>query len=1029
MNSIKNLVEGIPISKDYLSVRSYNCLRRTGYFYLSEVIDLDRDELIKIKQMGKQSVEEIIDLHRKLETLNRNEAIRFCCGVGEVQTNNEVLLKKTNIVSIAKDALVEANNFMCIDNDGALVEDCDIPLSYFSARTYNAIRRSNIDTIKELALFSNDVFLGLKGIGKASYDEVISFIQERTVIVNSGSASNITEEINEAVSKICAFIEPCVSGEINITFKKRLAMQISDMRDPDGNVPPVDESMLRIIIRMEPIKQLLENRILQIAGNSILDYFTVDDCKKVLTRIDAIDNSAVEWLINDLKESNQIIIRNNYLFDKTLSFETWMSSLNEKYRRIFIEKCKGKTLEEIGSQVGITRERVRQLIKKILSERPKLLEDGCSDVFSRYCFRDEEFQILFDVEPIIIGYLNLAYKKGTGDINDFYEDRTVPALCRQRANEAFGKRYLVTEKGEIIKINREELMKWFLKKYYSDIDVVMEDFYSAYSEWLCSYGLGENKNLLYASERSLEANISRLDFCLLKQGKKIRYYDIKSVDVEKLLNDIGITQYKGYEISTNKLIIDNPGLMQQLDIRDEYELHNILRKNPNTIGKYKIEIGRMPIISVGKSDRNKQVGDLLYQLAPIGYYDLALEYEIRYGVRKETVQANFLSDIMTYFDGDKFRVDQPSLSLDEYNKLKKALTDDFYLLNDLTDIFTNVIGPDKDELLNPMNIKELGFRLFSQFIIKDSYLTADSYFEHLLLSEPVFNMNEFKVGVRSIQAFGNKYRELRDTLSLVEISKDRFATLDYVCSTFENCNKETLMVIGRRLCEFSSDNLFSIAKGDISPEINPFINIVDNVYFYNSLIRIQRGIRSAVIGDVCLVSRGDKEPSTKTVLVELLKENGHLSFDELVEFALDKYRVVTNKSRVAYLLENTDGIGIDLVMETAFIDNAESNDKIFWKNSVYRDTITAKYNALMTSTDRIETVYKLECFKPFINYCIMNEKVYMKDLLELDLESILDSIGLSKQVITEVIDLFFHWVEEISNQTSETNEILDLFFK
>ena len=83
----------------------------------------------------------------------------------------------------------------------------------------------------------------------------------------------------------------------------------------------------------------------------------------------------------------------------------------------------------------------------------------------------------------------------------------------------------------------------------------------------------------------------------------------------------------------------------------------------------------------------------------------------------------------------------------------------------------------------------------------------------------------------------------------------------------------------------------------------------------------------------------------------------------------------------------------------------------------------------MTSTDRIETVYKLECFKPFINYCIMNEKVYMKDLLELDLESILDSIGLSKQVITEVIDLFFHWVEEISNQTSETNEILDLFFK
>lgn len=1001
---------------------------RTGARYLSEVIDLDKNELLKIQQLGNKSVDEIVDLHDKLKNLNRSEVIRFCCGNGKADVVTSDELNTNNIISIVKGTYVEASDFVCINSVGERVSDCDISISDFSTRTYNSIKRAHINTIKELALYSNGVFLKLPGIGKTSYDEVFLFIQERTIIEKVRSACCVQDEIDETIEKICAYFAPCVSEEISELSKNMLIKQIMDINNSDGTKLPVDENLLRAILRKEPIKQLIQNKILQIVGNSIFDFVTIDDCRMALARIDAIDDSAVEWLINDLIETNQIRIRSGYLFDTTISFEEWVTSLDEKYRHIIVERCQGKTLEEIGARVGVTRERVRQIISKIIYRKPRLLEDGCRDIFTRYYFKDEEFQILFGVEPIIIEYLNLAYKKGHGDVKDFYEDNTIPQVCRNRSNAAFGKRYLITELGEIIRINREELMRWFLKKYYSDKEVIICDFNKAYSEWLSSYGLDDNKSLFYANERSLESNISRLDFCLLKQGKRIRYFDVMNVNIEKLLEDVQISQYKGYEISTYKLFIDNSELMQLLDIRDEYELHNILRKHPVVIKKYDIEIGRMPIVSIGKSDRDKQVRDLLYQLAPIGYYDLALEYEIRYGVRKETVLANFLTNVMVYLDGDTFKVDQPSLSLEEFTKLKEALTADFYLLNDLAVVFSNVIGQGKDELLNPMNIKELGYKLYSQFVVSNNFLTADAYFSVLLKKKEEFDLNEFAVGVRSIQAFGNRFREMRDNLELIEIAKNRFATLDHVCSLVNNCDKESLMVIGRRLSEISLDSLFSIAVQDISSDINPYIDSFNSIYFYNSLIRIQNGIHSAVVGDVCLVSRGDVEPSTKSILVELLKKNEKMSFDRLVELSFEKYRVATNKYRIAYLLDNTDGIIVDLVLETAGIES-KKEEKVFWRNSAYEKTIIAKYSALLTSTDRIENIYKLDYFRPFIHYCNMNEIVYMKDLLELDLEDILNSLGLSNPVITEVVDLFFHWVDGINNQTNEAREILDLFFK
>ena len=58
--------ENIPIEELELNVRSYNCLRRAGIYYLSELLDLSYSDLVRIRHLGKKNADEIINRVREL---------------------------------------------------------------------------------------------------------------------------------------------------------------------------------------------------------------------------------------------------------------------------------------------------------------------------------------------------------------------------------------------------------------------------------------------------------------------------------------------------------------------------------------------------------------------------------------------------------------------------------------------------------------------------------------------------------------------------------------------------------------------------------------------------------------------------------------------------------------------------------------------------------------------------------------------------------------------------------------------------
>ena len=166
-----------------------------------------------------------------------------------------------------------------------------------------------------------------------------------------------------------------------------------------------------------------------------------------------------------------------------------------------------------------------------------------------------------------------------------------------------------------------------------------EDFRSTYFDIVGN--IDDSDPTLFEIGRGYENKIASSNLTLWKQGKKFRYYNIYFYDYTELLETLNLKQYMDIELSTLKFIKLYPDLMKNYDIRDEYELHNLLKKIFSDDIHSSLEFGRMPNLQFGNVNRDNQVLSLLRVLAPISKMDFAKEYQEEYGSNVNTVLANF----------------------------------------------------------------------------------------------------------------------------------------------------------------------------------------------------------------------------------------------------------------------------------------------------------------------------------------------------------------------------------------------------
>ena len=149
------------------------------------------------------------------------------------------------------------------------------------------------------------------------------------------------------------------------------------------------------------------------------------------------------------------------------------------------------------------------------------------------------------------------------------------------------------------------------------------------------------------------------------------------------------------ELSTLKLFRDYPELMAEYDIRDEYELHNLLRKiwPKEQEGDGRVRFKKMPTVEIGTPDRERQVMDLLMQYAPISNIELAQRYEEAYGIKSGSALANHFPCIDAYLHNGVYCIDLPVLPAEQRQRMAELLTRDFYRMAEVRRIYRVPTGP------------------------------------------------------------------------------------------------------------------------------------------------------------------------------------------------------------------------------------------------------------------------------------------------------------------------------------------------
>lgn len=1031
---------GIDLDDLGLSVRLYNCLRRSGYCTLTDVMLEKPESFSKIRNFGRTSEQELLALRNFVLASDKETIIQHCENRAGINLQNEgIETEPSDDFSVLESIFgrkLESPEVMFRNDAGDYCIDIDVREIPFSVRTMNILVTNGMDSLLKAASFRYYDLIKLRGMGRKSVNELLDVIKNK-VIVNEANEEVDGELISEAIIKVEDFFSPIIDSTDLENKRKELGAVILQVCGPNENEMVLSEEVMADIAKSNPIRQQLKQLVLSAVSDKI--YYGID--KRTLITVVSNQNAAFYAIFDEIIESmisdNQIRIISGKVYRYKAFLNEWINTL-EGNSRITLEcRCQGMTLEETGEKLGLTRERVRQVVAKTLKRRPKIYEDDYKEFIEKYYFTKEEFESLFNLAREQVNYLLLSYKRGSGDVQTFLDDSSIPAHLKERVAIAFRGKVLVLD-GECVPLKRDVLLQKLLKTFYADKECSVEEFAEFYIDLLRENNVLDYENLLFPNRRALEARISDYPYTISKTGHKIRYYDTEAVDINELLVALDIGRYADTEISTLKLMRDWPEVMEQYDIRDEYELHNLIRKRLADIRHYDISVTRMPFITVGSGDRIKQVEDLLLQLAPVTNTDLAAEYEERYGVRSETVLANFFKCIDVFYHDGIFDLELQELSPEDYAAVKAELKENFYLWDSIVKIYNRVSNNPNPEAINAMTLKKLGFRVYSQYVVSSNYPSADAFFTELLLKERNIDLEELPHGVRSIQAYYSVLTELRDRLELVEVEKDVFYRFDYFAERYHVDSKESLFKLGADIISgLESTEYFSVDS--IASDGLRFLDLglARNPYILNSIIRVQPDIKTSRIANTYIATKKENDLSQIGLITYIIKTNGEMSTDALIDLLQTRYCLRLEKSRVVYVVEGSDAVVHDTIFDYV-CDRAKWNGyegPVYLPETRFAKQIEERRDSIEHSDVLIAKVFWRDKYSEFVDYCGMNDCFEMKDILKLDFAKLYDNachLNISRGTIADVARMFLEWTDNLSVNDSaeqESESILDLFFK
>ena len=871
---IIKITDETPIENLNLKNRTYNCLKRSNINTVGEVMKLTETDFASIKYFGEGCAKEVLSIQEKIAS---GELDSLCVSDNpeSIKDPTFLVLNEINERTYSE----EYAEFLFLDNNKNPQKDVPVSQLNITPAKKGALMKHGYNTLSKIVLGAASEVRSIKSLGKA-YDIIKQEIDDRLILcfpVNQSfeTAESVAKSITEEYRQ---------NEELASLLDNAIRIRTYDYENGiDPEEVSENRNLLTFLYRDELIRQYVEDYILFLLKDSTLEYF---ELRKIVPHSLVISGRFDDILFE--MESKNLIEKTEDGYTKFLPYLIdWIQTglKTEREKDIVRRRISEITLEKIGTDYNLTRERIRQIEAKVKRKYVCFKEKRYIYWYQKYDFTKEQFCEIFNILPASydsIVYLTKDENKKNGtkkeqkpklEIVKALDDEKITPSIKRRFPRVLSEQYILLD-GEYVFIEKNNILESLLKQRHSEESVRIDDLMEEYNEIIRLNNLSLDI-LDETSRHATENYVIRLENIIKREKCNYRYYDYSVYDFDDFFKQIDFSQLWNTEISVQKIMNMYPDLMEKYDIHNDYELHYVFQRHPDIIAKYGVTKEDAPNIIIGTANRETQTKLLIFKLAPISIKDFCKAYEEEYGVDAATVQGTYYNYYREYVtEGSIIDTTQEPLRDDELFKMKMALPEDFYFLEDIEKKYYELFPNGNPEKVNHYNIRKMGFNIYCTHALRNTYNTVKEYFVKFIQENRGIYPDAFDQRINTVQDYYIAKEALRNDFELFEILPGKLITFERLQEKYPTVTKEILIDYAKKAVDYSEKDIFtihSIRKAGFKHELDTIINL-ESEFFFSGLIRNKKDVNYSKSAGDYFFSKTNPNIDRATFLKKVIEE-------------------------------------------------------------------------------------------------------------------------------------------------------------
>lgn len=700
-------------------------------------------------------------------------------------------------------------------------------------------------------------------------------------------------------------------GERRATFAKLIRSY-----EADGGERNVSEDAEGVRTKKIGVRQLRQMELdLTILYDDMEDKSLLHDWAEKAGREDEEVRVGIESLVKKgMLEfvGDSVVKRTKFLRDA-------LEIIPELHKSMLVQRLSGLTLYEVGEANGITRERVRQVVKKALIGIPLTHVVEARRVrylYENYSLDADFFEKVLLESKEVYRFMSEKCEKGIIDKRQVY-----PLL---RSDER--KRMLVSEKlfedlhGDAVTLSKSSIVEkyYVLSGHETEHISVHHQRYIAFVEEELR-GREDVLNMYKISERAFEGISDRIEGCLQSAGRKVRYLNLQPIlDERETIQEFFVLDPGVYN---TRLVYDaHMEYFQSLDVQNHHELHNIMKDNLKIDS---IHMRRMPEFSVVMTKKLDWLISLIDEMGPIPLETFIVQLEKTYGLSVPSTRSLIQMELSDYITPQNHLAnDIPKLSEQEEVFIRSILVDDIYTIQELVERHEPEIEGFRQRYLNNRNLSLIGYDLRLGVVIKKGFGSAEKYFRELVLSKDYFRRDHSPA--QNTQSFWKVLLDLQTSLDLFRVEEDVYLNISVLEGA--GVGKETIADFREKVISHFSDGRFYTMKNILHEIEHPVLDLGFEDVFYERICRSGTDVRFIPTSSRDILYQAKKKRNQTDFLRHLVTDGTHI--DDLLADIVEKYGIVLDKAKVIEKIKSSDMHYIP-EMERIFIDKQVFLNKIY----------------------------------------------------------------------------------------------------